>query len=309
MANTRVRNDIMDTVKIAVVVLLVVGVAFCLDCEAQESGFQPLRPLPEAMLGTWRVTDVLVDTGKRKIKVRAGLDDAYKIPAYLGRIVTFNTHQFRINIHYENPCEEPQVSAFKSTADEIIAKSISRFPNPSYPAAKDMGLPLAGNTPVEVLYLACKGTFLGRNLSTKAKADRSNVVWLIYIGNNRYAMRWNEGTILILDRPPEGARPVASFDCNKAATVVEKTICGSVGLAAYDQSVAQTYKLAIANYKPHLFAKNDIENLKRTQREWLKQRDDCNDNEACLEESMSKRVDDIVFGVRDFILEHKDELY
>ncbi len=69
-----------------------------------------------------------------------------------------------------------------------------------------------------------------------------------------------------------GASPfsmAASFDCAKAATLVEKTLCDNAALGRLDESVAQTYQqLLVSVGSPW------DERVKTSQREWLKVRND-----------------------------------
>lgn len=69
-----------------------------------------------------------------------------------------------------------------------------------------------------------------------------------------------------------GASPfamAASFDCAKAGTLVEKTLCGNADLGKLDESVAQTYQqLLVSVGSPW----DDL--VKKSQREWLKARND-----------------------------------
>ena len=71
--------------------------------------------------------------------------------------------------------------------------------------------------------------------------------------------------------------------------MTEKTICGSVALAALDQSVAQTYKFAVNVFKE---AENPqaLAQLKVTQKQWLAQRNACGADVHCLEKSMKGRL-------------------
>jgi uncharacterized protein len=61
-----------------------------------------------------------------------------------------------------------------------------------------------------------------------------------------------------------------SFDCNKAAGMIEKLICGDDGLAALDRKLAEVYanasKKAVNEHPPI---------LKAEQRGWIKGRNDC----------------------------------
>lgn len=75
-----------------------------------------------------------------------------------------------------------------------------------------------------------------------------------------------------------------SFDCSKAGTFIEKTICSNQELATLDGTMANLYKNAI------LDAINP-EEIKKEQRSWLKNnRDKCLDIE-CLKQEYHNRID------------------
>ena len=79
-----------------------------------------------------------------------------------------------------------------------------------------------------------------------------------------------------------GAR-AASFDCIKASSLVEKTICADSQLSALDDTLTQVYKKAVAG------AVNP-DALKSEQRVWLTTiRNKCSDV-ACLKSAYNERV-------------------
>ena len=57
----------------------------------------------------------------------------------------------------------------------------------------------------------------------------------------------------------------ASFDCKKAKTEVEKTVCADPQLSAWDEKLAETYRAALAKLSPE-----GQRLLREGQREWLK---------------------------------------
>jgi uncharacterized protein len=73
-----------------------------------------------------------------------------------------------------------------------------------------------------------------------------------------------------------------SFDCAKAATLVEKTICSEKRLSELDDLLMQSYRQAVANV-----ANKDA--IKAEQRAWLKNRNLCLDPE-CLRKSYEERI-------------------
>lgn len=84
-----------------------------------------------------------------------------------------------------------------------------------------------------------------------------------------------EDHLLILRPVTAPIRP--SFDCARAASLTERTICGDPDLAGWDVSVAKT--LSKLGDKPE-----------DDQRGWLVERDRCGADKDCLWSSMSARV-------------------
>lgn len=83
----------------------------------------------------------------------------------------------------------------------------------------------------------------------------------------------------------DGAVPdiVASFDCAKASTKVEKLICSDGDTANTDSNLAETYRTALSR-------SNDKAALKQAQRDWIaKVRNACGDTE-CLTKVMEARI-------------------
>lgn len=83
--------------------------------------------------------------------------------------------------------------------------------------------------------------------------------------------------------PFAGAVQSASFDCAKAATMVEKLVCADAALSAQDDVLAATYRQAASLSKP------DDSEPKTSQRAWLKQRNACADA-ACIAAAYRSRI-------------------
>jgi uncharacterized protein YecT (DUF1311 family) len=75
----------------------------------------------------------------------------------------------------------------------------------------------------------------------------------------------------------------ASFDCSKAVTRVEKTVCAEKALSDLDEQLMQTYRYALASA-------SDKHLLKSEQKAWLTQvRNQCRDS-ACLKHVYLERI-------------------
>ena len=249
---------------------------------AQEKSSPAMAELPETLIGTWQVTEVHIDTAAAWRRYYQ-----YNDPRLTGRLFTIGHQQLTSTTSEEELCVNPKVAIRRTTAAELIKNSMAGRRNtvPGTPTPKDYELPLADNAPVDVLSVSCKGDGLfGGGLGHAIEG-----AWIVVLHKDQLAIRWYDETILLLRRFPDNAQPKPSFDCHKAATVTEETICGSVALAALDQSVAQTYKFAVNVFKE---AENPqaLAQLKVTQKQWLTQRNACGADAHCLEKSMKGRL-------------------
>lgn len=74
----------------------------------------------------------------------------------------------------------------------------------------------------------------------------------------------------------------ASFDCAKAGTTIEKTICNTPALDKLDSDLGATYKEAVRKDG----------SIKQEQQAWIKERNKCS-NTNCLEEAYKTRIADL----------------
>jgi uncharacterized protein len=77
----------------------------------------------------------------------------------------------------------------------------------------------------------------------------------------------------------------ASFDCTKASSLVENVICSDSELSTLDETLASSYRSALADA-------NQANTIKLTQRDWLKKRNLCKDK-ACLNNLYVQRINDL----------------
>jgi uncharacterized protein len=100
-----------------------------------------------------------------------------------------------------------------------------------------------------------------------------------------------------------------SLDCSKAATAVERAICGNKKLTDADRGIAALYAKALGVLSPV-----DADALRAQQRDWLKLRDQCDHLagnpkaaagiEDCLDDRMTNRlvVLQLTFASKELIL-------
>ncbi|MDR6499506.1 uncharacterized protein YecT (DUF1311 family) [Burkholderia ambifaria] len=79
------------------------------------------------------------------------------------------------------------------------------------------------------------------------------------------------------------AAHAAGFDCAKAASPTEKTICADAALSKLDGDLAAAWKKALAKG-------GDTAALKAAQLKWLKQRDQCGTEAPCLGDRYRERL-------------------
>lgn len=84
-------------------------------------------------------------------------------------------------------------------------------------------------------------------------------------------------TVLMLSASLAAQSQAASFDCKKAGTPVEKTICANPELSRLDEELMATYRKVAATEK-------------QAQRAWLKYRDTCGTDVNCLTSLYQERV-------------------
>jgi uncharacterized protein len=75
----------------------------------------------------------------------------------------------------------------------------------------------------------------------------------------------------------------ASFDCSKATSIVDRSICADPVVSGLDEDLAKVYSKARVDSN---FSNELLEN----QRAWLRTRNDCGNNSSCLVKSYRERI-------------------
>jgi uncharacterized protein len=92
-------------------------------------------------------------------------------------------------------------------------------------------------------------------------------------------------TVLFLVRRKADEKPKPSFSCTKASTPTEKAICESFVLAGWDRSVSLAWQRA------QEFGYDSMED----QKAFLRTRDKCGGDAACIEKAMAQRTQDLTY--------------
>jgi len=149
-------------------------------------------------------------------------------------------------------------------------------------------LPFAENDRVVPMWVRCgKGRFGASDYLVR------DGTWMLLLPDDQLAIRWNDSSTIILSRAPAGTKPVASFDCRKAKTPVEKTICGSMELALFDRYVTSRIEILKDKAKfqhdtRFIDAAKDLEGVHQA---WLVRRNKCGADATCLKRSLEELND------------------
>jgi uncharacterized protein YecT (DUF1311 family) len=190
-------------------------------------------------------------------------------PQLVGRLVTFDGSSVTFDGDYK-ACAQATRTTTQMAIGQLIRLIFPDHPNygkvhVARPA--EFGLTTAPATIVGATRFRCAAPGVNHG------ADWTGAT-LFPVGGSRWALSLIKDHLLILE-PATG--PIrASFNCAKANTVAEQTICGDRLLAGWDRSVAAAYQ--------------DGGGDKADQRAWLAERDKCGADKACLHDSMSLRT-------------------
>jgi len=258
----------------------VILIVFFSDQVLAKSNIKP--DIPPSLIGSWQVSEVLVDTGATR-----KLDYQYNDPAVKGRFFSITPDVIVPGTLEKISCKNPAIAHKSTTVAALIKDSLGgRGFDPEIPTPKDYGFPLAADTHINYMTFKCEG----RVWTSLGKTGGIRGAWIVLLPSGQLAVRWYGETILILNRLPANAKPKPSFNCSKATTGTEKAICGSIELASFDLSVNESYKQNIRGFKEgkDLLA---VKRVKACQKAWLKKRDACGANAACLKKTMEEQLE------------------
>ena len=255
---------------------LILGIAFT-PCHA--SG------LPDVLLGRWQVAEVHTNTNV-SFKTHYVWNDA----RLRWRIFNFSNTQLSDDTSDSGTCETPTATVTKMPLLKLMDDSLGHPDGDdadSHPTPEAYELKADPNEQVNVISIHCKNGLWQGDLGTGKGVMGS---WMYLAPTGRLVVRWRDETLLVLDRLPDDAKPQPSFDCAKASSPAEKTICRSLQLASFDRSVAWSYKVARDDIKDTDYSPVK---LAAEQRAWLHKRDACGTDASCLLTTMKQRLDEL----------------
>jgi hypothetical protein len=234
--------------------------------------------------GKWQITSVLIDDESEN-KLAVLPDD----PTLAGHIVDVSRTQISF-LHLDITCKSPDILLQKTSIKNLIATSMRTWgDNPSPDEYFPDGIFDSPEQEVDAYWAGCaNGTFLG-SVQIPLHPELQDRTWLLFLSGNKIAMRYGLDCILLLSRIPAQAKPTPSFNCLKAKTATEVSICKSFELASYDRAIANTYNNAIENKAD----KHDLAELRALQNQVLRRRNACNGNSTCILRVLQKDAEEL----------------
>jgi uncharacterized protein YecT (DUF1311 family) len=251
--------------------------ACALALTAHPAGADAQGGVPSDLIGVWEVEHVAVD-GQDQIHWGVRPEE----PELIGRTLVISAEEVRFEGDKAVQCKQSKWRPRHATWAYLFAKGFPRPPvggrSPN-PTPDDFNVKV-NRTQRVIAYSVCPQPGPDAN---RFPMDS----WVALQGPDRLAFHMDAQVLLLLHRRPTDAKPVASFDCGKAESPTEKTICGSFDLASWDRSVALAFRQALAR-RPE-----KEKELRAGQQAWLRERDACGANASCVDEHLWRRVDDL----------------
>lgn len=254
---------------------LFAGTFFCSVSSLAQTATTPV--------GTWEVTNVSINNQSQR-----RLDYQHDDERLVGRFINISPTAITADLPGGVNCLSPVFTQKNQKLDNWLTDV---FGDADDANAKNYRLSVAGTDTVAVTAIQCKtGQF------TSGDSDRN--VDVVFVGDT-VLLNWTDGSLLTLKPFDQGAKPIASFSCDKAETATEKAICKNRTLASLDASVSRSYRW----YRKEAASLNNSDlqtKLVSQQKEWLKQRNVCADDTDCLQKSMQDRLESLSHSLDAF---------
>ena len=236
---------------------------------------------PLAIVGIWQVAEVNIDS--RPANGTAYQPNDFRLK---GRLLTVTRDKLSTDLPQQRACSNPQLTIHHATTTGLSDRYADKRSMAEMP--QDYRQTLADNTRIDAMTVTCTEGLWGAGLGHE---DGIRGAWIIALPNDRLSMRWYGGTVLMLKSLPSSAGPDPSFSCEKAVAAAEKAICGSISLAAFDRSVAESYTSRLRQLMRTLNPQA-VKRLQESQDKWRQAlRTVCGERPACLQKAMRDRLD------------------
>lgn len=190
----------------------------------------------------------------------------------LGSSVLFDEGKINIDIdHIHVSCDNPKYIFKKENVIQFIRNNVMGGEGDVDYLIK---LPIDADTTI----VKCNDGNLLPDLGN-SKVQNDNGLWLMDIGDSKYAMNWYDSSILIIT-PAKTVKP--SFSCRNNFNKTEKLICSNPELSLLDSKLSDVYK---KHSQDSLFHAKQVK--------WIEERNKCLSVE-CIKNSYRKRIKSIV---------------
>lgn len=98
--------------------------------------------------------------------------------------------------------------------------------------------------------------------------------------------------LMLVAAVPAVSQSGPSFNCGKARTWVEKTICRDPVLADKDRRMASAYNSLLEQSREGGGPGTDLSGFRNEQRAWLRERNRCR-TRACIHAAYDRRIDEV----------------
>jgi len=244
---------------------------------------------PTSISGQWRVV-----SGETDNYATTYFDTKIDDPRYVGRMVRFDNHAVSGDAALNIDCLQPAyLQQSPMTLNEAIVKTSGerRF-SPKIPVAEDFGLNGLGKQKITPIVLQCQQGHLGPD-------GESIGNWVALLSADKLLMYGNDNSYFVLKRVTTDEKITPSFSCNAKLSATEQAICGDNELAAWDRSVTDAYTIQLQQQQEIDPAdKTALAGMKAAQRDWLKKRNQCQTDAACLTKLMQQRTFELVSKIQ-----------
>jgi uncharacterized protein YecT (DUF1311 family) len=217
-------------------------------------------------------------------------------PNLMGRYETISPSRIIKFDSEKNVCDHPSVTVKKKAAGVQNSENLS-FQD-FVPSAQ-----FSNRDKVGVYLLKCTGY---SPISGKLTAFTYSGDDMVLLSDGRLMDIYQENIVVFLSRADPNAKPNPSFDCGKAGTPAEVTICKSIELSSYDRAIAKTYKDTMNDIESEKKGnsvlaegdKDELVALRGLQEAELQNRNKCGDDSKCLLEALHHNAEALVEFVR-----------
>jgi uncharacterized protein YecT (DUF1311 family) len=234
-------------------------------------------------MGNWQIAKVSINNQAQRTLEYQHDDDRL-----VGRFVTVSPASIVADLPGGVNCQSPVFSQHDKKMNDWITDVFGQGDDAS---AENYRLGIAGTENAKISTVECKtGAF--------TTGDSDHNADFVFV-ENKVFLNWTDGTLLTLMPADENAKPVASFNCDKAESDTEKAICGNRTLASLDTSVSRSYSW----YRQEAARLDNRElqtKLVTQQKAWLKQRNACASDATCLQKSMQNRLESLSHSLDAF---------